>query len=190
MPEPAGRRQPVLERAQVVLVDVAGLLVAGRLRGRLGLEALPLVDGVVELAVGVGQLAPADDDLEALDERGSSRCGRASGEISRGWSSTNVGSISVCSAVVVVDLGHQPPGAPAVLVGDAEPVADRARVLDRHRRVHALAGALRDQVGHRHPPPRRREVDGPALELDQRRAVGGDRGAARRASRRAPSCRW
>ena len=31
-PEPAGGRQPVLERAQVVLVDAFGLLVARRLR--------------------------------------------------------------------------------------------------------------------------------------------------------------
>ena len=40
MPEPAGRRQAVLERADVVVVDRLGLLVAAGLQLRLGLEAL------------------------------------------------------------------------------------------------------------------------------------------------------
>ncbi len=83
--EPAGRRQPVLERADVVLVDVLGLLVAGRLGGGLGLEARALVDRVVELGVGVGQLAAARRrPRSARPASGSSRCARASGETSRG----------------------------------------------------------------------------------------------------------
>ena len=44
-PESAGRRQAVFERADVVLVDILGLLVARRLERRLGLEALALIDG-------------------------------------------------------------------------------------------------------------------------------------------------
>jgi len=58
-----------MARTQVVLVHRAGLGVAGLALLLLGLEPLPLVDGVVELAVGVGQLDPADDDLEPLGER-------------------------------------------------------------------------------------------------------------------------
>ena len=98
--EPAGRRQAVLERLDVVVVDGLGLLVAAGLQPRLVREALRLVDGIVELGVGVGELArrrrPARSARSASGRRGA---GRASGEISRGWSITNVGSISFASHV-------------------------------------------------------------------------------------------
>ena len=148
-PEPAGRRQPVLQRAHVALVD----------RAALGLEALALVDRVVELAVGVGQLAGADERLEALGQErvvavraGQRRDLARVVEHERRLDQRVLG----CR---LEDLGHQLPGAPARLVDDAVPVADRARVLEWHRRMHGLARVLFDQLGHRRPPPRRREVD-------------------------------
>ena len=45
--------QAVLQGGEEILVHVAGLLVAGGLQRGLGLEAAPLVEGVVELAEGV-----------------------------------------------------------------------------------------------------------------------------------------
>src|SRR5712691_10049474 len=55
--EPAARRQAVLQRAHVVLVDVVGLGSACCLEPRLCLEPLALVDGVVELGERVRELA-------------------------------------------------------------------------------------------------------------------------------------
>ena len=67
-PEPTARREPVLERAYVVVVDSLRFFVAGRLQPRLRLEALALVDRVVELAERVGQLTAERDDLEPFDD--------------------------------------------------------------------------------------------------------------------------
>ena len=67
-PLAGGGRHAVLERADVVLVHPVGLLVAPLALRRLVLEALPLVDRVVQLGVGVGELPPADEELEAVDE--------------------------------------------------------------------------------------------------------------------------
>ena len=49
-------------------------------------------------------------------------------------------------------------------------------LLDGQRRVHVDAGVLLDQVDHRAPRPRRREVERQAFPLDLRRAEGGQRG--------------
>ncbi len=82
--EAAGRRQAVLERAQVVLVDGHRLVVAGGLGRGLRLEGAPLLVGVGELAEGVADLAAGDDRLEPLDQPGTSRWSRASGDTSFG----------------------------------------------------------------------------------------------------------
>ena len=66
---PAGRGHAVLEGADVVEIDVTGLGIAGRLGCGLVTEAGQLVDRVVQLAVGVGQLTSTDDQLEPLDQR-------------------------------------------------------------------------------------------------------------------------
>src|SRR5258706_8800 len=66
--EPAGRRHAVLERAQVVLVDLARRL--GVLARDLRLEALPLVDRIVQLGEGVRELPSVHEEFEALDEVG------------------------------------------------------------------------------------------------------------------------
>ena len=68
--EPSGRRHAVLEGAQVVLVDAAAFEVAGVACGLLLLEALPLLDRIVELAVAVGVLVAVDEQLEAIGELG------------------------------------------------------------------------------------------------------------------------
>ena len=96
--ETAGRRQAVLERAEVVLVDVARLGVAGRLGARLGLEARALVDRVVELAVGVGELAPVDDRPRSARPAWGRRDARAPAARPRAdGRCTNVGSTSLGS---------------------------------------------------------------------------------------------
>src|SRR5438477_3697752 len=65
-----GRRQAVLERANVIGVVVHRLLVAGFLRFRLRGEARGLVLGVVQLGEAVRDLAAGDDELEAVGDRG------------------------------------------------------------------------------------------------------------------------
>src|SRR5439155_1297197 len=64
------RRHAVLERADVVLVEPVRLGVAAREELPLLAEAGELVDRVVQLAVRVGQLAPPDEELEPVHERG------------------------------------------------------------------------------------------------------------------------
>ena len=85
MPIPPVGRQAVLERLQVGLVEGHGLLVALVGEAPLGLEARALLVGVVELGERVGELHPAREGLEALDEaRARERWSLASGEISLG----------------------------------------------------------------------------------------------------------
>src|SRR3984893_14831847 len=68
--EPAGGRHAVLQRAEVVLVDRPGLLVAGRPQLCLSLEPRSLVDRVVQLAESIGELTSAHHALETLDQGG------------------------------------------------------------------------------------------------------------------------
>ncbi len=168
--QPAGRRHAVLEGAQVVLVDRAALGVAGVACTLLLLEALPLLDGVVELAVAVGELAGVGEQLEAL---GQERIGAVD---PRQWRDLDrVPRDEHRGDDVGLDgrfeqLLDQLPRAPLRLPPDAEPLAERAHVLDRLRRVHLLADRLADEVDH---PPLRQpgaEVDGLAADLDDRRA--------------------
>ena len=64
----AGRGHAVLQRQQEVFVQHLHLVLAGRLATRLLQEALPLVEGVVQLRVGVAHLQPGGERLEALHE--------------------------------------------------------------------------------------------------------------------------
>ncbi len=62
--------QAVLQGVDIVLVHHAGLVVAHLTQGQLVLEAAALVDGIVELGEGVGELGVVDEQLEALGEPG------------------------------------------------------------------------------------------------------------------------
>src|SRR5712692_3460781 len=62
----AGRGQAVLERADVVLVHRMRLEVASRSILQLLFEAPPLLDGIVQLAEGIGHLETANVELEAF----------------------------------------------------------------------------------------------------------------------------
>ena len=66
--EPAARRQTVFQRGDVILVERLGLLVAGGARQHLRLEAGALIDRIVELGEGVGDLPAVDIGFEPLDE--------------------------------------------------------------------------------------------------------------------------
>lgn len=65
MPSPPWRH-PVFQRGEEVLVHIVGLVVPRRLQGRLGLEAFPLIDGIVKLGEGVGMFPPQNKQLEPL----------------------------------------------------------------------------------------------------------------------------
>ena len=69
-PHAPGRRHAVLQRREKILVYHVGLLVAFRAQLHLAHEAGALVDGVVQLGVGVRQLQPAGEKLEPLDHLG------------------------------------------------------------------------------------------------------------------------
>src|SRR5581483_10435936 len=57
-------------RPQVVFIHHCRFLVTRRLEARLGLEALTLVNRIVEFAEGVGEFPPAREELESLRQRG------------------------------------------------------------------------------------------------------------------------
>src|SRR6185436_2589602 len=65
-PLAGGRRQPILERADVVLVHRMRFEVAAGTILQLLLEPAPLLDGIVELAEGIRHLEPADVEFEPL----------------------------------------------------------------------------------------------------------------------------
>ena len=150
--EAAGRRQAVLERPQVVLVDDHRLVVAGRLLPGLVLEAGPLLVGVDELAEGVarargrrrspskrstmsGQLAVVArerrDLLRVVDDE------HRAPELGLGG--------------LLVDLEHELAGPVVGLHLDAVLVGDAPQLVDRHADVDVDAGVLLDEVGQRWP---------------------------------------
>src|SRR2546427_11969704 len=61
-----GRRHAVLERAQKILVQGVGLLVARLPPGSLRLEPLALVEGVIQLGARVGDLPSGDVEFEPV----------------------------------------------------------------------------------------------------------------------------
>src|SRR5207302_5208239 len=67
-PEPARWWHPMLQRHQEVLVQRLDVLESCRLKSHLRLEALSLVDRVVELRVRIAQLEPRDEHFEPLDD--------------------------------------------------------------------------------------------------------------------------
>ncbi len=168
--EPTGGWQAVLERAHVVVVDRLGLLVSARLELSLGGEPLRLVDRVVELAVGVRELAPGDDQLEPLDQRRVVAMGAGEGRDLAGVVHHECRLAELRLAGRVVDLAHDLARAPDIEPLDAVFVGDLARPLDRHRRVHRNTGVLLDQSSHRHPAPRRLQVDVAVVDPDHRGA--------------------
>ena len=66
----ARRRHTILQSAQEVVVDYHSLVVALVGKTHLFLEAFLLVNGVVELRVGIGQLLSVDHQLETLGQPG------------------------------------------------------------------------------------------------------------------------
>src|SRR5690606_42011251 len=64
------RRHAVFQRADEVGIEMHGLVVAGVLLGHLGVEALGLILGIVQLGIGVGNLTAADEQLEAVGDVG------------------------------------------------------------------------------------------------------------------------
>ena len=74
----SGGGHAVLKSQQEILIQHLGLVVAALTLLHLLFKAITLVDGVVKLGVGIGQLAVADEKLKALGKAGI--CGRALGE--------------------------------------------------------------------------------------------------------------
>ena len=70
MPRPPVGGRPYSRAVMIVLVHHAGLVVALVPQLHLRLEALALVDGIVELGEGVAHLTVADEQLEPLGEAG------------------------------------------------------------------------------------------------------------------------
>ena len=62
------RRHAVFQRADEVGIEMHGFIITGILVTNLRVEALGLILGIVQLGVGVGDLAAADEQLEAISD--------------------------------------------------------------------------------------------------------------------------
>ena len=155
--EPAGRRQPDLERAQVVLVQRMRLLVAGRAIAARRQQALALIVRIVELAEGVADLHAGHEGLEALHQ---ARVGglalRQRRELDRVvGDEARAGSASARRAREK-SVVHEPAPGGRVAVGE---IPARARGLAQRRRGRRRPArrspvARSDRVAQRHARPR------------------------------------
>ena len=94
-----GRRHPVFERAQKVFIDQVGFFVTRRVLCGLRFESLALVERIVQLREGVGNLTAGDVELEAIGQRRIGVFRLANGEISDRKSVMNVGCCKFGSTV-------------------------------------------------------------------------------------------
>ncbi len=171
-PEAAAGRHAVLQGAEVVLVDRAGLEVAGLLGQLLGLEPRSLLDGVVQLAVGVGQLPAAHDQLEALDQPGVVAVGPGQrGDLHRVVEDERGCPQGRLDQGVVQRHAHRA-RAHVGLDDDVVLLGDRPQVVEGHRGVHRCPDLLGDELEHRRPAPGHGQVDLVAVDRDDRRAEG------------------
>ena len=158
-PLPRRRRHAELERADIVLVEPVRLVVAPRRELRLLAEARKLVDRIVELAVGVGQLALPDEELEAVHQRGVLPLPLGERrELDRKVHDER----RLDQRRLDEPLEELLPDPPRGSVGRLD--ALRASRLRERSRLglgcHPRAQRRREPVEERQPPPRRREVDG------------------------------
>ena len=117
------------------------------------LEASPLLDGIVQLAVAVGQLAAEDEQLESFGEERvvAIRPGQR-GDLDgvtgdeRGPDQRRLGG---GLEQLLDDLSAAPRG----VVRDAVLVGERANRVDGHRWMHLGADRLADEIDHAGPPP-------------------------------------
>jgi hypothetical protein len=169
--EPARRGQAVLEGAHVVLVDGHRLLVTACLLGRLLVEAGALLDGVDELGERVADLTSGDDRLEPLDQpRHLAVVARERRHLLRVVAHEDRPP-QLGLGGLLVDLEHELARPPAAVGRDAELGGDGAQLVDGHGDVDVDARLLLDELGHRRPAPRWRQVEGASLERDLRRAA-------------------
>ncbi len=152
-PHAPRRREPVLERADVVGVDSLGLGVAPFLERGLRLETPQLLDRVVQLAERVRELAAGNDQLEAFGERGvvavRARERRDLERVvaherrrldARPRSSSRRSRARACLRPSIPPTGRRTASQTA------------PQLLDRLRRVHVDAGVLLHEVDQRAPP--------------------------------------
>ena len=162
-----GGRVAVLDRARVLLVvGVGHVAVVDHAALALVDEALPLVDGVVELGVAADELDAADDRVEVLAQLGVD--GVALGDRERLEREVEHvrGLVDRVLDFLGVDVGDDVrPGGVRV-----DRLVEQLRELLARGLHEVEAEALEDQLAHRHPPPRLGEVDLLAVAFDRRSA--------------------
>ena len=165
-----GGGHAVLQGPEEVLVHDHGVLVARGLGPGLGLQDPALELGVGELAEGVAQLEAGHDGLEALDQPGLAAVGPGEGRDLLGVVADEDRPPELALGRLLVDLEHELARAPSLVERHTVLVGDASQRVDGHSHVDVRTRLLLDQVGHRRPPPRRGEIEAPALEADLRRS--------------------
>ena len=161
----------VLQGGEEVLVEAVEFLVAvAAAELLLLLEAAALLQGVVELGEGVGDLHAAQEGLEALDVRGVVRLGLGQGRHLHGVVDEEGGLHQRGLHPVGQELVDE--ASPANLLGDGD--AQLTHAARQRRRVPKLgnvnAAVLEERGAEVDAGPRRLQVDGLALPGDRGRA--------------------
>ena len=138
----------VLEGAHEVHVDKHGLVVAFLAQTQLLLEALFLVDGVVELAIGVSQFLAADEELEAFGEVGIVAVALAEGRHVDGVVCDEGGLYQRGLALLAEDGVDQLAFAHRLVDFNVEGFAGVAQLLLVHV-LHVVASLFLDEFAHR-----------------------------------------
>src|SRR5690625_2498264 len=103
------RRHAVFQGADVVVVKVHGLGIAGIAGRHLLMKTLGLVFGVVELGKAVGNLPAGNDQLKTIGKIGVIVAATRQGDTSTGYLVTKVGSISASSTSSSNSAMSRPP---------------------------------------------------------------------------------
>ena len=169
----AGGRHTVLQRHDEVLVHHVGLLVAVGALGGLRLEALVLVDGVVQLGEGVAHLAAADERLVALRQLRLGGAALGQGTDLHGVHGDEGGLHQRLLHLLIKRLvqGVAPGVGHAVHVHAHAPGQLHALVVVADAGHEVRAGDVLHRVGHGHARPAGSQVDVVAQPLDLVAAV-------------------
>ena len=165
-----GGGHAVLEGADKVEVDEHGLVVAFLAEAQLLLETAQLVDGVVELGVGVGQLLAADEELETLGELGIVAVALAEGRHLDGVVGNEGGLDELVLALLAEDGVDELALAHGGVGLHAEALAGLAEFLLAHA-ADVDTGLLLDELAHGGAAERGLEVDVVAPDVDLRGTV-------------------
>ena len=157
-PNPGGGGHAVFECAQEILIDKHGFVIAFFAQGELGFEAFALVDGVVQLGVGVGQFFAVDHEFKPFGEARIAAVFLGQGAHFLGVVGNEGGLNVVVFAFLPKDFIDEFPHAHAFVYFDVEALRGLSQLLLVHT-GHVNAGVGFDGFQDGHPRVGRLKID-------------------------------